>query len=234
MVELPFLTSDAESASVALWRLYESGLVDGFDATIAITMWANDASALHLVGTGHSLDRLAGLRLRTTSAEGAQWVETIDAAPQTMGAVDMNQALQRGGIDGLLQGWTGMRTFGTIFLTDSVIEIPTGSIAFVLLMNRDTWNDLPDAVRAVMQKHGGESLARKGGAAYDRAAAEIRNATVNERAYEIIVPGHAEIERQRQTAQRLHDDWVARTPAGRETLAMFKADVADARQANER
>jgi TRAP-type C4-dicarboxylate transport system substrate-binding protein len=158
----------------------------------------------------------------------------IGATPQTMSAIDMNQALQRGGIDGLLQGWTGMRTFGTLFLTDSVIEIPTGSIAFMLLINRDRWNSLPESVRAAMQKHGGEGLARRGGAAYDRMAAEIRASTVENREYEIIAPDAATYEQQRRAAQTLHDEWVERTSRGPEVLARFKAIIENIKGGNER
>ena len=68
----------------------------------------------------------------------------------------MNEALNRGTIDGVVQGWTGMRTFKTMPLVKQAYTVPVGVIPFLLVMNKKTWESLPKAVQASIMKHGGD------------------------------------------------------------------------------
>ncbi len=114
-----------------------------------------------------------------------------------------------------------MRTFGTLYFTNSLIDIPTGSIAFALLMNRDRWESLPRRVRDVMMKHGGAALARRSGAEYDRMAAEVMAATLAERDYRIIRPNAEQLEANRSLSLEMHRAWAERVRNGEQVLALF-------------
>ena len=48
----------------------------------------------------------------------------------------MNQALDRDIVDGGIQGWSGMRTFGSFPLVEQAWDIPVGTTPFVSLTSR--------------------------------------------------------------------------------------------------
>jgi TRAP-type C4-dicarboxylate transport system substrate-binding protein len=161
-----------------------------------------------------SVDDIEGKRIRTASSAQAAFIESLGGVPQTIGAVEVNDALSRGAVDGLVQAYTGMRTFGTFDVVDSTYEIPLGNTPFLLLMNKDTWQSLPEEVKAAMDKHGGAGLAEIGGGAYDAANGEIRAGKLEDADYTITTPSQEELAALRERFQEIHMDWVEATNNG--------------------
>lgn len=221
VTELPFTVASAEEASVVGWRLYETGLLDGLEDVHVLTVWAPDVTNIHLNEPVETLEELSGTSLRTAGATQAILVDEIGAAPQTLGSTEANEAMQRGTIDGQLQGWTGMKTFGGFAVSSSAYRVPLGASPFLLLMNKDTWESLTPEVQDVMMKHAGEALARQGGAAYD----EITQGIVDdqrEAGYVINDASDADVARYQQDYAGVYDRWAAETANGEEILSVFR------------
>lgn len=221
VTELPFALSSGEECSVVGWRLHEEGLVGGLDGVHAITIWAPDVTNIFTEDPIDELADLEGMRLRTAGSTQALFVEAIGALPETLGSTEANEAMMRGTVDGMLQGWTGMNTFGSFEVTGAGHRVPLGCSAFLLLMNQDTWDGLPGDVQDVMMKHGGEELARAGGAAYDRITLDIIERQ-EAAGYGVGVPDDATIDGYaEQYGQEVYDAWAAETPNGEAVLDAF-------------
>lgn len=220
VTELPFTALSGEEASVTAWRLYETGLVGGTEDVHVLTVWTPDITAIHLNQPIQSLEELAGKSLRTSGGTQALFVETLGAAPQTLGSVEANEAQGRGTIDGQLQGWTGMNTFGGFSVSRAAYNGPFGAAPFLLLMNKATWESLPADVQEVMMRHAGEPLARRGGRAYD----EITRGIVERQTaagYELVTATEEDVARYLDSFGAVHDTWVAATENGAEVLATY-------------
>ncbi|GIS02256.1 MAG: hypothetical protein CM15mP103_08070 [Gammaproteobacteria bacterium] len=109
LFELPFLFDTALEAATVGWLLTtgapsrgSTGAADGFQtAPTAFFMRRSIDTPLAMEGCpGHRRDP-------------PDWLNSLGAAAQTMSAIDMNQALDRDIVDGGIQGWSGMRTFGS-------------------------------------------------------------------------------------------------------------------------
>jgi TRAP-type C4-dicarboxylate transport system substrate-binding protein len=220
VTELPFTVASGEEGSVVGWRLYEAGLLDGLDDVHVLTVWTPDITNIHLTAPVRSLADLRGKSLRTAGSTQAMFVEAIGAAPQTLGSVEANEAMQRRTIDGQLQGWTGMNTFGGFAVAKASYRVPLGASPFFMLMNKRLWDSLPADVQAVMMKHGGEQLARAGGRAYDRLTQEII-ARQQANGYTIVDAGDADVARYREQHAGIYEQWARATPKGRETIDAF-------------
>jgi len=221
VTELPFALSSGEEFSVVGWRLHEERLVEGLDDVHAITIWAPDVTNVFTEEPIDDLADLEGMRLRTAGSTQALFVEAIGALPETLGSTESNEAMMRGTIDGMLQGWTGMNTFGSFEVTGAGYRVPLGCSAFLLLMNKDTWDGLPAEVQDVMMKHGGEALARSGGQAYDAATQEIIDRVAAD-GYGVVVPDQATIDTYAdQYGQQIYDTWAAETENGDAVLEAF-------------
>lgn len=223
LFELPFLFRSAEEASVVGWKLHEQGLLTGFDGVHLVGFFAAEPNALFMKKKISSLDDIANMKIRSVGGIHAAWLESLDAAPQTLSSAEMNEALNRGTIDGVIQGWTGMRTFKTLPLVDQAYAVPTGTIPFLLLMNEGKWNGLSDAAKAAIMAHGGLSMAETGGGAYTAVGEEIRADIEAEGRIEMIEPDADTLAGYAAAAEAVHTAWIAETPNGQ---AVYDAAVA--------
>lgn len=229
IMELPFMAETAMEASIAGWRLYEQGMLTGLNDTHLIGFWA---SAPSIVFTREPMQGLADLenkRIRSVGAVHAAWLKSIGAAPQTMSSSEMNEALNRGTLDGVIQGWTGMRTFKTMPLVADSYNAPIGVIPFLLLMNKNTWEKLPADVQAAMTKHGGLAMAKAGGAAYDAISAQIEGKAKADGQPRLIPVADADRARYAKEAGQVHDWWVGKSKNGKAVFDAYAKALEEAR-----
>jgi TRAP-type C4-dicarboxylate transport system substrate-binding protein len=197
--ELPFLFRTAEEASVIGWKMHEMGLLTGFDGVHVVGFFAAEPNALFMKKKIASLD---------------DWLESLGAAPQTLSSAEMNEGLNRGTVDGAIQGWTGMKTFKSLPLVDQAYVVPAGAIPFLLLMNEGKWNSLSDDAQTAIMSHGGAVMAQMGGDAYTDVGESIRKDVVAEGRIEVVTPDAATIEKYAGNVKPVHDAWIAATPNG--------------------
>ena len=214
LFELPFLFRTAEEASVVGWKLHEMGLLTGFDGVHVVGFFAAEPNAIFMKKKIGSLDDIANMKIRSVGGIHASWLESLGAAPQTLSSAEMNEGLNRGTVDGAIQGWTGMRTFKTLPLVDQAYVVPAGAIPFLLLMNEAKWNSLPANVQEAVMKHGGAAMAQTGGKAYTDIGETIRTDVRDEGRIEIITPDATTLDKYAEAAQAVHDDWIKATPNG--------------------
>ena len=149
-------------------------------------------------------------------------LESLGAAPQTLSSAEMNEGLNRGTVDGAIQGWTGMQTFKSLPLVDQAYVVPAGAIPFLLLMNEGKWQSLSPAAQEAVMKHGGLAMAQTGGAAYTAIGDEIREEVRAEGRIEIVTPDESTVARYAEQAKTVHEAWIAETPNGQ---AVYDAAV---------
>lgn len=221
--ELPFLFRSAEEASVVGWKLHEQGLLTGFDGVHVIGFFAAEPNALFMRNKISSLEDLKNMKIRSAGGIHASWLKSLGAAPQTLSSAEMNEALNRGTIDGVIQGWTGMRTFKTMPLVNQAYAVPTGTIPFLLLMNQKKWDSLGKDAQAAIMKHGGLAMAKAGGFAYTELGEKIRSDVKTEGRIEMVMPSAATVEKYAAASQFVHEAWIKDTPNGQ---AVYDAAVA--------
>ena len=220
--ELPFLFRTAEEASVVGWQMHEMGLLTGFDGVHVVGFFAAEPNALFMKKKITSLEDVENMKIRSVGGIHASWLESLGAAPQTLSSAEMNEGLNRGTVDGAIQGWTGMRTFKSLPLVDQAYVIPAGAIPFLLLMNQTKWDSLSPEAQTSIMAHGGMAMAETGGGAYTDIGNAIRDDVISEGRIELITPDDATLAEYTAAAQAVHDAWIAETPNGQ---AVYDAAV---------
>jgi TRAP-type C4-dicarboxylate transport system substrate-binding protein len=125
---------------------------------------------LALIGTGqgalHTVDKpirtpadMKGLRIRQPSAVASHIIEATGAAPVGMPASDTYTSLQRGVIDGLSFTWQPIQAFRLDELINTHTNIPFYNSTFVISMNKEKYNRLPDDLKKVIDDNSGAELA---------------------------------------------------------------------------
>jgi TRAP-type transport system periplasmic protein len=174
---LPFVSNDAESASVALWRLYQSGQIgDEYSDIVPLFLTVFPQSGIHFVHPVKSLDDLTGLKLIAVGKAQAQAVTTLNGAPLSIPLTDAYQALQRGAADGAVASWTTFDPFRLGDVTRYHVESRLGTSTGMVFMTKKRFDALPAAAQKVLMDNSGEAMSRSFGAYLDGDAKRVRDA----------------------------------------------------------
>lgn len=229
VIELPYLVETATEAAIAGWRLFEEGLIDGTEDVVVLGIWTTDIATIQTSTPFETLADLRNLKIRTAGSVQARFINTLGGVSVTMSGFEMNQAIQRGTMDGVMQPWSGIRTFRTDRLMRAAYEAPLGALPLMLLMNRKTWDKLSPEVQALFMKHGGETMARRAGAEYDDFADRISHDNELGDRYTIVIATKEQNAENRRLLQPVHDQWIARRPNGQAVYDRFRELVAEIR-----
>ncbi|MEM7708510.1 MAG: TRAP transporter substrate-binding protein DctP [Pseudomonadota bacterium] len=214
--ELPYFFESAEVAGLVGWSLYEQEKLSGFDRVHLLGIFTTQPAGLFMRTPVTRVEDLRGLKVRSLGAIHNSWLEAFGAAAQTMNPIDMNQSLSRGMLDGGIQGWSGMRTFDSFPLVDQAWSVPLGTTAFLLLINQQSWERLPEPVRKAMRKHGGPALARASALAFQAFGERIQSDLRRENRVAIVAPDEGIEAEFRRRSKDIHRAWAMRTPTGSE------------------
>jgi TRAP-type C4-dicarboxylate transport system substrate-binding protein len=119
-------------------------------------LWHNAPNMLLMANKPvRTMADLKGLKIRTPSRNGGKILEAWGAAPVSMPATDIYNAMQTGVIDGAMIDATTLQTFKLGEVTKYVTHgmKPTVS-SFFLVMNRDSFGALSAPQRAALQEAG--------------------------------------------------------------------------------
>jgi TRAP-type C4-dicarboxylate transport system substrate-binding protein len=177
------------------------------------------------------MDDLKKRKLSASGAVGGRFITAIGGIAQTVSAPKMTIMLNRGTIDGSIQGWTGMRTFKAMNLVKQAVEIPLGASPFLLLMNKKRWDGLSAKAKASFSKHGGETIARAGGKAYKAASDKIIGSNPQAQKIAKFVPNKAELDKVIAHAKAtVHQWWIKKTKNGQAVYDKALSIIADVRK----
>ncbi|MCB9957486.1 MAG: TRAP transporter substrate-binding protein [Rhodospirillaceae bacterium] len=187
VVELPGISRDAAHGSCILQGLYDEGLLDSeFEDTHPLFLFTHGPGHIHTTDVlVQEPSDLAGLRIRRPTTVVASLLEGLGAQPVGMPAPESYTAMQRGVIDGVALPWEGAFVFRLNELATNHTEVGgLYTLAFVVTMNRDVYEGLPDDLRAVIDDNTGSEWSQTAASVFDaldvrgRADAEERGHTI--------------------------------------------------------
>jgi len=218
IVELPFFFRDAKEASVVGWKLYEMGLFSGFEDSHLVGFFAGEPASIFSADPITKLEDLKNKKVRSVGATQARWLEMIGAVPESAGSTEMNDKLNRGTMSAAIQGWSGMKTFKTFPLVTHTVDVPVGTLGFMLLMNKQTWEGLSPAEQKALQDNGGIHIANDSAAAYGKAGVDIRAEIKAAGEHTMINFSEAELARYEAEAKEVWEWWADQTPGNRKVF----------------
>lgn len=231
VVELPFLTGDAEPASVAFWRLYAEGALEQeYHDIVPLFLVAFPQSGIHLRAPLSGLNDLGGSSVISGSRTNASVVRALGGTPLSINPADAYEAIQRGTADGRLVPWTAFQPFRMDEITFYHIEAPLGTAVGMVFMNRSVWNGLPEAAREIIMRHSGEAQTRRLAQFFRGQDQGIRARIAGKEGHTIVSPDAAQLEAWRGRIDAVRAEWLAATPGGAEFLARYEALLKDAAQ----
>ena len=228
--ELPFMMRSSTEASLVAWRLFERGLLSGFDDVKLLGLWTAEPSNLYTREPVEKYEDIAALKIRSVGRLEGDFLNRLNAVPEALHPADAVEALRRGTIDGAIQGWITINTFQTYRETSHVITAPLGTVTFGIMMNRAKWEQIPADLQQIIDDNSGPVIALYGGRAYDKRQAEI-SARLREEKHLIFVDADpSELEEMQTYVQPIAETWMDRTPGGAETYRAIQDILVDLRR----
>jgi TRAP-type transport system periplasmic protein len=220
---LPYLsTTDSEVASVALWRLYKTGLLDHeFDQVVPLKLIVFPQSGMQFRKQPPTLDNLNGLKIIAGSKIASDIVQKLGGAPLSFRIDEYYETLQRGTADGVLVGWTAFNPFKLAEVTHYHLDVPLGGETGYIFMARKEWAALPEPVQKILTANSGEGVSREFGHFWDEVVKEGRDDTLK-------LPGHTSLKLTEAQEKIWHDriapiaqDWAKSVPDGDKILSAY-------------
>lgn len=209
--ELPFLVSDASAASHAFWQMYEEHMREDFSDTHILGTWVHGPGLIHANKQVLEPADMNGMKIRGASRQVNSLLQELGAEPVGMPVPAVPEALSKGVIDGTTIPWEVTGALKVPELVDYHTEF-TGNmlytVTFVLAMNNDAYNGLPDDLKAVVDKNSGLDFSVFAGGTMQEVDAPARAAAV-ENGNEIVTLDAEQSAVWAAAAQPVYDGWLA-------------------------
>jgi len=170
-IALPFIEGDtAAKMSKTLQQFYEEfpDVQKEYSDVKVLYMHAGDP--YHLMTSGKqvkTVDDLKGMKLRTNSTEATQLVEKLGGTAVSIPLTDTYDALQKGVVDGVVGPLSAINDFNLGDVLDYITLGNFFNTAFVVAMNKETWEGLDPETQQIIDSLAGEKMAVKAGEAFD-------------------------------------------------------------------
>jgi TRAP-type transport system periplasmic protein len=227
---LPYTSDDSQIASVALWRLYKTGMLDKeFDQVVPLKLIVFPQSGVQFREKPKSLDNLNGLKIIAGSRIASDIVRALGGAPLSLRVDEYYEALQRGTADGVVVGWTAFQPFKLAEVTHYHLDLPLGSSPGYVFMARKEWDKLPAAAQKILLAHSGEKYSRDFGRFWDEVVKEGEAQTMKQPGHTLLHLTPAQLASWHARIAPIAEQWAKSVPGGEKILATYRELLAKAK-----
>jgi TRAP-type transport system periplasmic protein len=210
--DLPFIGADAESTSRAAWNFYEKHLQDEFADVKPIAVHVHGPGNFHMRAPAiETLEDLSGRTVRGPTRMITRLLETLGATPVGMPVPQVPESLSRNVIDGTVIPWEVTRALRVAELVDTHTEFGGGrsfyTTFFIFAMNRDTYDNMPDDLKAIIDANSGLETSAWVGRVMDEGDAPARQVAVD-RGNTIVTIEGEELARWQEAARPVIQSWI--------------------------
>jgi TRAP-type C4-dicarboxylate transport system substrate-binding protein len=228
VVTQPFLSDKSAHGSVALWRLYKSGMLDAeYDEIVMFKCNVFPQSGMQFRNPPKILDNLEGMKMIAGGRTAGEIVTAMGGAPVTLLPSDYYEALNRGTADGVMVGWTAFQPFKLAEVTKYHVEMSLGGASGMVFMNKAKYNALPEAAKKILEANAQEKDTAEFGRFWDNINDTTAASVKSMAGHTVVQPNAAQLQIWRSRMMRITEAWIARTPGADKALAEYKRLLAE-------
>lgn len=209
--ELPFMVDDARAASSAYWQMFEKHMKDTeFKDVHILGTWVHGPGLIHANKEVRAPEDMQGLKIRGGSRLVNRLLETTGATPVGMPVPAIPEGLSKGVIDGTTIPWEVTSALKVAELVENHTEFDGAlyTLTFVLAMNKDRYESLPDDLKKVVDDNSGLEFSIFAGGTQADADGPARQ-LATDLGNNIVTLNEEETQAWRDAAQPIYDEWVA-------------------------
>jgi TRAP-type C4-dicarboxylate transport system substrate-binding protein len=224
---IPFTPEKARHRSVALWRLYKTGLLDSeYTEIVPFAFVAFPHNGVHAVRPLKSADDISGLKLIVASKLAGQAITRLGGTPITLPLLQTYESLQRGTVDGVVTAWTAIGPLKLDEVTSYHLDTELGGSTGILFIGKKRYDALPAAARKILDDHTGEGHTNTFGAFWDSEQEKGRAIIEAVRdKHTVATLNPAQEARWRRLVEPVAEEWAKTTPNGERIMSTFRSLV---------
>lgn len=211
--ELPFLMSNsAEETSAAFYNYVMENSADEFESVHVLALHTHGPGLFHTQEPVNALEDIQGMKIRGGSRIISNMLAQLGAEPVGMPVPQTTEALSRGVINGTTVPWEVTPSIRVAELVSNHTgfsgENGLYTQTFGFVMNRGTYEGLPDDLKAVIDANSGLETSKMFGRAMD-AGDDVGLQIAEDAGNNIVTLDEAETARWQEAAQPTIDQWFA-------------------------
>jgi TRAP-type transport system periplasmic protein len=232
VLELPlFAQETSEEGAVALWNIYEKGVITSDYKDIEVFGMSSFAGSA-ITSRGGPIRRLEdvkGVKLGVSGRIRGDTLTALGAVPLSFPIDQIYLATSRGTIDGTYGSLTAVRQFKMYEVATHFLDESFGGAAAMLIMSKKRFDALPEPARASFRKHSGPGLSRALGLSNEGEVTRVRTMLGELAQQKKVSPidrlSAEEGERWRKAMEPVVAAWVKSVPDGQRVLDAFRTEV---------
>ena len=152
LISLPFVVDESVPAARAIMKVFPKYLAKEYSSVHPVALTLISPYQFHLRKAPQSPMDFSGLRLRAAGKSTTAALEKLGVAVTALPAPLAYENLQKGVIDGTLGTWAMVIAFKISEVTTAHVWANFASLPLFLVMNKATYDKLPSAARAAVDK----------------------------------------------------------------------------------
>ena len=231
LLEMPNLFRDVREGTLAYTRLIAANALRGYQKFFVIGAYTSAPSIIHSRNANGSLAALKGQKVRANNSIEADALQRLGAIPTVMPASRLTDALARGSVDGAVMSPTGLFQFGASRAATNHYLLAIGSAPLVVVMNRKTFDGLPEAAKDLIRKYSGERAAATWINSFGAAEKQSLDKLKSDPERKVIEPSPSDREAAQRVYRSMIDAWAAESDRKRQLVTMVETELATIRSA---
>jgi TRAP-type C4-dicarboxylate transport system substrate-binding protein len=225
--ELPFMITNAADSSAAFYNYVMANSADEFAGVHVIALHTHGPGLFHSKNPITKLEDLKGMKVRGGSRIISSMLAQLGAEPVGMPVPQVTEALSKGVIDATTIPWEVTPSLRVSELvknhTGFTSQYGLYTQTFGFIMNQDSYNNLPDDLKAIIDANSGLEISRQFGNVMDSGDANGLKIAVSA-GNNIVQLDEAETARWQAAAQPTVEGWFKEMEAlGVDGPALYEA-----------
>ncbi len=206
LLQLPGLVQNSTEGSLAVWRMYQEGLIPGFENVKLVGIFTLDAFNLHGAKPIRSYRDVKGMKLRTGGRIHNDIARALGAIPMGLTIIEIAENINRRVIAGAIIPWTALVPFRINQVANYHYEASLGVLPMVVAMNQGKYKGLSPKAKAVIDKSG-DMLSRLNGKVFDATRNQYLNMVKSNPKHTVTKPTVTEKREMDALFEPLHKKW---------------------------
>lgn len=211
-IALPFIgVKTSLQASYALWELYDTTdyLKPEWSKVKVLLLHTNCDAPLITDKKITSVNDLKGMNMRINAGPPTEWAKLVGANPMNIGIGDVYAAMEKGVVDGVTStGWDVVNAFKFYEQGDFFLDYAIHVNPYFLVMNTNSYNKLPDDLKAIMDQFSGYGALEIVGSRWADVKADVLN-KINEAGKELYTLPAEEMAKFEDLGAQAREVWMA-------------------------
>jgi TRAP-type C4-dicarboxylate transport system substrate-binding protein len=224
-IEMPGLFRSMREATLTYTRLVAANRLRGYDAFHVIGAYGTDPESIHSRPPISSLSELKGKRIRANNSTEAAAIERLGGQPVVMAINAVPEAITRSDLDGAAAPPSMLFEFGIGRVATYHYFLRISSAPLALVMNRTSFERLPEPARDLIRKYSGEWTAARFIESRETVENQVMKQLEADSRRKLSFPTELDRDRAHSAFAGVIEDAVARRSELRELLAAARSET---------